>query len=314
MRRTVSGTSVGRSRWLLRSALAAAGRGWPVFPLCPGSKYPAIAGWERRATCDPAQLACWWSRTPYNVGIACGPAGLVVVDLDPGRGQVPPTPWSGLRVEHGRDVLAVLTRRAGATPDETFSVDTASGGEHRYYLAPEGAVVRNTTGFLGWRVDTRAAGGMVVAAGSVRRVGGRPRYYTVVNPSPPVALPGWLRRALTAGAVTAQRPGPGRLVTAAGLVGHAEGYVRAAVDGEVHAVTSAVSGTRNSTLFTAAAALGELVGAGLVGEALVADALLRAASVHCGVSGFTRAEAERAVRNGLARGRARPRRISGLTD
>ena len=36
----------------LAAALTAAGRGWPVFPLHPYSKYPAVRDWERRAGTD----------------------------------------------------------------------------------------------------------------------------------------------------------------------------------------------------------------------------------------------------------------------
>jgi hypothetical protein len=42
---------------LLRAALEAAERGWPVFPLVPRGKKPAIERWQQRATCDPAASA-----------------------------------------------------------------------------------------------------------------------------------------------------------------------------------------------------------------------------------------------------------------
>ncbi|MFB6437222.1 bifunctional DNA primase/polymerase [Streptomyces sp. NPDC056411] len=41
----------------LTSALDGASRGWRVFPLLPGSKYPAVANWEPRATTDTDRLA-----------------------------------------------------------------------------------------------------------------------------------------------------------------------------------------------------------------------------------------------------------------
>ena len=303
---------VGGSGWRRAAARAAAARGWPVFPLRGYSKYPAVTDWEHRASTDPDQVAAWWpGESRDNIGIACGPAGLVVVDLDPARGQAPPPPWDAAGVSHGRQVLAILAQRAGvALPAATFAVATPSGGQHLYFLAPAGVTVRNTAGALGWRVDTRAAGGFVVAAGSARWVSGRLRRYTVTDPAPPALLPAWLSTALTTHA-TSRRPAGDGVGLGEGLGELAGAYVTAAVDAEARAVTRAAPGTRNSTLFRAAAALGELVGAGLVTADVVTDVLRRAAAIHCGVGGFTPAEADRAISNGLARGRRHPRRLTG---
>src|SRR3954454_15315085 len=84
------------------AALAAGRRGWPVIPLLPGTKRPAVRDWEHWATCDTGRIRTTWplARSPEppdsqpadqrprqprqlpGVGIACGPSGLVVVDLD----------------------------------------------------------------------------------------------------------------------------------------------------------------------------------------------------------------------------------------
>ena len=70
-------------RTLLSSALSLAERGWHVFPCVPGGKRPALRGsWQDHATTEPARIRAWWSRAAYNIGIACGPSGLVVIDLD----------------------------------------------------------------------------------------------------------------------------------------------------------------------------------------------------------------------------------------
>ena len=95
----------------LDAALAAAERGWHVFPLKPGAKTPALhgydrcprteactekhLGWEQRATTEPDRIRSAWSVKPYNVGIACGPSGLVVIDLDAVKpGDQIPARWS----------------------------------------------------------------------------------------------------------------------------------------------------------------------------------------------------------------------------
>ncbi|NUT45758.1 MAG: bifunctional DNA primase/polymerase, partial [Saccharothrix sp.] len=141
-----------------RAALAAAARGWPVVPLRPHDKVPALRGWADEATLDRDRIRRWWSRRPYNVGIPCGPAGLLVVDLD---------------VPHGREAFARRAWQHGdEDPRDTYTVATPSGGEHRYFQAPD-VPLGNTAGRIAPHVDTRGVGGYVVAAGSLV---GRGRY------------------------------------------------------------------------------------------------------------------------------------------
>ena len=92
------------------AAVEAAERGWAVFPCRPGDKRPMVGQWEQRATSDPALVARWWPERA-NVGIACGPSALVVVDLDT-HGTLP-LGWQEPGIRDGADVLAVL---AGAPP------------------------------------------------------------------------------------------------------------------------------------------------------------------------------------------------------
>ena len=160
----------------LRAALAAAEQGWPVFPLRPGQKRPraTLNAWEAKATVDPDRITAWWHRHPAdNVAIATGPAGLVVVDLDLARPDEPrPAEWANAR--GGTDVFDALAARQGHPPGATWTVGTAGGGRHLYYRAPAvGGRWRNTAGRIGWHIDTRAAGGYVVAHGSaeVAKVG-----------------------------------------------------------------------------------------------------------------------------------------------
>jgi hypothetical protein len=278
-----------------------------VFPLYPYSKYPAVRDWPHRATCDLEQITRWWASAPYNVGIACQGAGLVVIDLDGARGQQPPPPWDQLGVTHGGDVLRICAQRAGAPdPIDTYTVASPSG-EHRYFLAPTDRELRCTTGpsgtGLGWKIDTRGAGGAIIAAGSVRRIEGRPRLYRVVRDVDPVALPHWLLTALTpppaSVRVPIRLPSPGRRLDA---------YVAAALDGETAAVTHAAPGERAHTLFCSAARLGELVGAGVLEETVAAETLLAAAAVlDSGPDRFPHREAWGHVTNGIARGRRNPR-------
>ena len=108
---------------LLDHAIAAAGNGWFVFPCKPGTKDPAVK-WGTAATNDPEQVRRWWTENPrYNIGIACGPSGLVVIDLDVGEGKDGVQRWEELTDEHG-------------TPP-TYTVGTPSGGRHHYFTLPD---------------------------------------------------------------------------------------------------------------------------------------------------------------------------------
>ncbi len=148
-----------------RAALRAAALGWPVFPVRPRAKIPAVRGWEDAATTDAGQIAEWWSARAWNIGLATGRAGLLVVDLDRGGAGSPPPEWAGVR--DGAEVLMRLARAAGAEPPVgTYTVLTPSGGRHLYFRQPDGARLRNSQGSVGWRIDTRGHGGFVLAAGS----------------------------------------------------------------------------------------------------------------------------------------------------
>lgn len=288
---------------LARAALAAAAAGHHVFPLHPRSKFPAVEAWEQAATRDPEVITDWWSTRPYNIGAAVGRTGLVVVDLDDGDGEIAPERWSGAR--GGRDVLAQLAREADAPfPAGTYTVSTP-GGTHLYFRSPAGLALRNTQGEqgngLGWKVDVRANGGYIVAAGSVRPEG----YYRAVNRAPIAELPGWLAVALT------PAPAPPRVSTPPLQLpgGRAAAYVRAIVEGETEKVQAADHGHRRSTLLAAARTLGRIVGGGSLDEREAERVLTDAAAVHVGTHQFTTAEADRTIRDGLTYGMKAPRRI-----
>ncbi|WP_217168728.1 bifunctional DNA primase/polymerase [Streptomyces sp. AC512_CC834] len=262
---------------LLAWAVEAAGRGWHVIPLRPGDKRPAghaekycpgtaycTGGHktpEQRATTDVDLLVAAWTHQPYNVGIATGPSGLLVVDLDTLKPQEPKgTP-------DGATSLQALCERAGHAVPDTHRVRTARGGEHLYFTQPDGARLHSTAGRLAKKIDTRGWGGYVVAPGSTTPHGP----YTVLDNRDPVPLPGWLHDALKA----PQRPAqPAVPVVATRAVG----YAAAALRGEVHNVATAADGTRNATLLRAARALGRLVASGDLDRTEVEQALSRGAA------------------------------------
>ncbi len=280
---------------LLSSALAAADLGWHVFPCAPGSKRPALKeNWQDLATTDPDRIRSWWACQAYNIGIACGPSGLVVVDLDvagsrdPDRG--PGAPGSGVAS------LELLCQAHGQRyPVGTYTVDTPSGGCHLYFTAPA-MPVRNSAGKIGPCIDIRADGGYVVGAGS--RIGTRD--YATRGDFLPLTLPfpAWIVR-LLADSPLGQPTRPVPLPD--GPQGRA--YALAAFREETRRVAAARPGTRNDTLNRAAFSLGQLVAARLLPPLPVMTALADAAAC----AGLPDDESRRTIRSGMAAGAKKPR-------
>ncbi|MFE7754261.1 bifunctional DNA primase/polymerase [Streptomyces sp. NPDC057429] len=246
---------------LLSAALQAAERGWHVFPLRPGDKRPALHGesacprtgpcatghlkWEQRATTDPDRIRAAWSTGPWNIGLATGPSGLVVVDLDM------PKPNSSADTPCGVTTFTALCERAGQPVPRTRKIRTASGGTHLYFSAPAAARLHNTAGTLAPLVDTRAWGGYVVATGST--VNGH--RYEVDGPALISPLPGWLRQSLMP-----PHPKPSTPASRPVLAPlRAHRYAETVLQREREDVRAALEGRRNATLLASVRAVGRFV-------------------------------------------------------
>jgi hypothetical protein len=180
---------------MLDAALEYAARGWHVVPLhtpdergacscrqgaaCDNSgKHPRTLNGHSDATADEQKIRQWWSMWPNaNIGIATGPSGLFVADIDPkDRGQ---ETWRALIARHGgsgRGRVAV----------------TGSGGWHVYYLRGDCQLSQGNSKSgigIGPGVDYRAATGYVVAPPSLHASGGRYRWKHADDPEP---LPAWI--------------------------------------------------------------------------------------------------------------------------
>lgn len=278
---------------MLEHALDLALQGLAVFPLRPSTKVPLLKDWELKASTDVEQVMRWWSTTPHaNIGIACGPSGLLVVDLDADK-----KPGS---TRHGQRSLINLA--AGRDIPRTFTVASARGGHHLYYRQPDGARFGNTAGRLGELIDTRGHGGYVVAPGSVFEGSA----YRIEREAAVVKLPTWLAEELE------QRPAPTEISKPvqrpfAAPVGErrrtaygTEALRRAAADVEL-----AREGTRNHTLNREAFRLGRLVGGGILDHEQAAATLRRAARK----AGLPPQETDKTITSGLTAGIARPRSI-----
>ncbi|MFJ2095510.1 bifunctional DNA primase/polymerase [Streptomyces sp. NPDC087901] len=211
-----------------------AGNGWPVHPLAAGRKTPvgncpmcreephlpakcpchSAGRWchgFHAATTNPALLEAWWGKHPrQGVGVSCGPAGLVVFDIDAHSVEVPDRSklLPGISIHEsvnlaglasGFDTVALLAALRGqqspADDDSTLRVRTPSGGLHVWYRTPlEGPHYRSSVGSspkvsLAWQVDVRSVGGYIVAPATRTSAG----TYTAVGPARlPGDLPDWL--------------------------------------------------------------------------------------------------------------------------
>ncbi|MEV7807534.1 bifunctional DNA primase/polymerase [Microbispora sp. NPDC088329] len=292
----------------LRYALAAATRGWHVFPLVPGGKVPLKGwAWKERNTTDPELIRRLWGCRPFNIGIATGPSRLVVIDLDkPKPGETPPPAWALPGVTDGADVLAVLCEQAGQPlPFDTFTVTTRRGGIHLYFTAPPGdPPLGNTSGDhgngLGWKIDTRAAGGYVVGPGSVVDLPDGAGPYEVTRRDEVAPLPGWLAERLRPAPLPPQRP-----VVVPLRTGRRGAYLDAAIRASLDAIAAAPDGSLNTTLYGAAVALGQLVAGGAL-DATDTEGLLLEAAVQ---TGHPPTQARRTIQSGFRAGANRPRSV-----
>lgn len=176
----------------LEAALAYAERGWHVFPVKPSGKEPlSIRDVNVRghlgATTDPDLIRRMWrDNILANVGIATGPSGLVVIDIDmnPWKGKVGGESWLHLLTQWYPD-------EPGEVPPaeiDTYATRTWSGGRHLFFEDPDGEV-SNSTSKLGPDIDTRGNGGYVVAAPSRVVEDGHTGFYEVLRDIPLLRRP-----------------------------------------------------------------------------------------------------------------------------
>ncbi|MFI1169136.1 bifunctional DNA primase/polymerase [Streptomyces sp. NPDC020801] len=338
----------------LVTARRCAARGWPVHPLTPGRKTPAANCSDCRMTphthadcpCLPAGRWChgfhaatldqrrieeWWGAHPdFGVGVACGPAGLVVIDIDAKPAQLPSRDrlLPGIPIaEHvdirglatGFHTLAVLAalrgRRSPADDDTTLRVRTPSGGLHVWYRAADGSRWQCSVGSsqgraLAWQVDVRACGGYIIAPGTRISHG---TYVPLGSVREPAVLPGWLAQELErTGHLPAPRvptprqvPPRGRqAVLAAGGGRDRTSRTLAAVLAPVEVCGQVAEGAGFSeALNRAAYTLGGLVAAGRLSQDEAERALKEAATAAR--PGQER-RCEQIIRSGMVAGLKRP--------
>jgi hypothetical protein len=249
--------------------------GWLAFPV--NGKLPLTARGFRDATCDPVVIERMFADDRVTgIGIACGEAGLLVVDVDGFDAQ---GRWADVAACHG-----------GHEP--TLIAETGKPGGRHVYFHGNGP---SSAGRLGPGIDTRGRGGYVIVPPSVHPSGVR---YCWCDPDAAVAAaPDWLPRLL-------QRPDPGpigeRRALAPGVVGTA--YGRAALHGLADDMLAAVEGVRNETLVRIAYRAGRLHAAGELDGDVARDVLIETARRK----GLSFMESARTFASGFRAGCERP--------
>lgn len=290
----------------LRAALECAGLGWRVFPVADDGRSPLIEKGCHAASADRGQLESWWGRWPRaNLSLACGPAsGVLALDID-AKGTV-----------DGFARLTELEGEFGPLPP-TVTSRTPSGGAHYLFAYPIGHKPANRVGIKRYAsngdrtvyagLDVRGDGGSICLPPSRKPSGAYawercPQFHDLAP------LPGWLLDLMLSEPpprepvkITRLSESPDRLVR----------YVCAAIEGECGELARMAPGSgRNQKLYIAAARLGSLVGAELLGEDVAEDALERAAT-DCGLVAEDGLRAVRlTIANGLKRGIADPRGVA----
>lgn len=252
---------------MLQHALKAQARGLWIFPVTPSLKVPHpkagyrdaagdFHGWGETATNDLNQILHFWTNVdPYaNIGIACKPSELLVVDLDTAKEpwNLRGTEWAYLHDAYGQFVSGedlwdeMVFKLGGGQPVETYTVRTGSGGTHLYFQWPGYLGQQSQASPVKGVVDVRGNGGQwggyVLAEGSVTDSG---PYYHLFNGKGPLIAPEWIRQLVT--------PRP-KIQTPRRVSGIQQPHA-ISWSGLVESVRNAGEGNRNNALLWAARAM-----------------------------------------------------------
>jgi putative DNA primase/helicase len=300
---------------MMEIALDFAEYGFAILPAGPDCK-PGRLPWEgtssgfigvHDATNDREEVTAYWTRYPdANISAACGPiSGIFVLDVDVKSS-------AGVGYD-GRRNLDSLQERFGALP-KTWRSQTPSGGEHWWFRQPDRElanrvhmrVLQADGSELRTGLDVRARGGAAPLPPSARPDGAYSWIHHAFSTDLAEA-PGWLLDIIDPPLKPRQLLQPIRIDS----LDRTARYVEGAVNRECSELArmGARSG-RNLKLFQAAANLGEFIGAALLSQSIVEDALERAA----GECGLLREDGLRSIRatvaSGIAKGMASPREVA----
>jgi hypothetical protein len=209
---------------LLPEAVNLVQRGFHIFPVEPNAKTPIriyqdrsaedapwTIKWSEVATNDINKVIEYWTWCPSaNIGVACAPSGLLVVDCDVAKSDwnLRGTQWEGMHSGYGmlvpKDtpridgeiVYAAVAKHYGDffgvnEAFDTLIAATRSGGLHLYYRWPEGVKASQASivrGVVDIRCNGGERGGYVLGPGSTIDGNG----YRIIEDRAIAVAPPWL--------------------------------------------------------------------------------------------------------------------------
>lgn len=245
---------------MLQAALASQARGFWIFPVARMDKipHPAAGKWGETATNDLNQIITFWTQVDpqANVGIACKPSQLLVVDLDQAKEDwnLRDTAWEyvhqayGVRVS-GEELFDEMRFKLGGdrlgSDVPTYTVRTGSGGLHLYFRWPAHWPRISQASPVKGVVDVRGNGGQyggyVLAEGSQTAAG----EYLLQGDYDIGLPPEWIRQ------LVVEKPQAPRIQRPKGLM--QPGVL--SFSGLVETVRNAGEGNRNNALLYSARAM-----------------------------------------------------------
>ncbi|MCJ2065394.1 bifunctional DNA primase/polymerase [Methylobacterium sp. J-088] len=315
---------------MVEHALDYARRNFLVLPCDPANKRPLVprdedangnaipkTGGLYKATRDEARIREWWLKHPHAmIGLRTGPeSGVFAIDLDVPKGSDGPdgvAAWEWVTAEHGD----VPTTHTHISP---------SGGHHLLFAYPAGNTITNSRGALPPGIDVRGTGGYIIAPPSRRADGSEYRLAQPKHAFQFAAAPNWLLNLLRGGEqVSAPKESPRAEVPPKHVPDALsnrnrsrvfndvlDSYTARAVDAECDTVVLARRGQRNTTLNTAAFALGTLVGAGRLNAGTARHRLYEAAVASRLVQDDGQHATLATINSGLTAGAKNPRAFPG---
>jgi len=289
----------------LEWALLHAKKGWFVIPIVPREKRPLISDWQKRATTNPLQIRAWWEENPNaNIGIACEPSNIFILDLDVAKGENSPARYRGFN--SGYEVFKqVCADKQIEFPPATYSVVTPSGGIH-YYFNDEATPVKQGSEINGmWRVDTRSKGGYIIAEGSEYFVSESNQLHVYKSNSTNCnleILPSSYREILTprildsgSGSISSH---PTENFSLKSNLKFDRDFALKILHDRAQLIRTATKGNRNDTLLRHSFYMGKIVGQGVLTRAEVEEVVLVAAIQ----AGLEEIEAKLTMHNGITGG------------